>query len=106
MEKYSIKSIKDIGKLSPDGLLVYDLAVNKIEYCNKALPKILGTSSDALKEVNLKHIKSLVKDDETFLNQQLQLLKEKSRVTNLEIRLKEDRFISVDAYLIAKPQIS
>jgi hypothetical protein len=78
-EKYALNALKDIGKLSDDGLLVFDLPANKVVYCNKTLSKILDQPKDLIMEGGIRSISAAIKDDKAFLLQLLTQLKEKSK---------------------------
>jgi two-component system, OmpR family, sensor histidine kinase VicK len=106
-EKYSLKAIKDIGKLSNDGFLAFDVAGKKILYCNKALTKIFGVTSARIMEGDIKALRNTLRDDDEFLDNAFNTLRTDAKLSNLELRVvaKDDRYISVDAYYIGTSEI-
>ena len=102
--KYSLKAIKDIGKISLDGVLAYNIQNGTIEYCNKSLGKILGKSIDQIIDEGVNGLRQALKDDDDFIIAVVNQLKTKTRISNLELRLQSDEesYISVDAYYLAR----
>jgi two-component system, OmpR family, sensor histidine kinase VicK len=106
-ERYAIRAIKDIGKLSDDGMFVYNLFQEKLVYCNKALTTILGVSKSSIIDKPFLVLKDYFKDDEDFLKNRLDDLVAKSKTMNTELRLNtaDEKFISCDAYLIKDERV-
>jgi PAS domain-containing protein len=42
VKKYSLRALRDIARISNDGMLAYNVDKGIIEFCNKALSRILG----------------------------------------------------------------
>lgn len=102
-KEYSIRAIKDLGKVSGDGIFVYDLSGQQLVYCNRSFAKIQGRSTEELKGKSYSFFRPLLKDSEEYLINRLEELNEKSRVNNTEIRLvvrAVEKYVSVDAFLI------
>jgi len=101
--KYPIKAIKDIGKITDDGLGAFDLANNKLVYANKAFLKILKTSKKELSATPQDVIRQRVKDDWKYAIQYWADIKSKGKIENIEFRLKfseMEKFVLVDAFLL------
>jgi two-component system sensor histidine kinase VicK len=103
--KYPLRAIKDIGRLSPDGLLLYNLSEARVEYCNKSLSRILGVSKDDLMDIAT--LRRTILDDDKLIEDQLRDLKANSQVSNVELRVKskDNKYISCDAYFINKGNV-
>ena len=101
-EDYPLRAIKDIGALSPDGVLVYNLPESKVEYVNKSLATILGIKKAKISDIET--LRNAILDDAKLVEDHLQALKTNSRITNVELRVKggEDKYISCDAYFIGE----
>lgn len=99
--KYPLRAIKDIGRLSPDGIAVFSLSEGRIEYCNRSLLKILGIGKEEVTDVSA--LRRTVLDEDKFVEDQLQALKENSSIFNVELRIgpSGDRYVSCDAYYIS-----
>jgi two-component system, OmpR family, sensor histidine kinase VicK len=107
MKNYSLKTIKEVGQLSSDGIIVFNIDDSKIEYFNKALAKILGISKEAISAASLEKLRRCLRDNDEFLKSHVQMLLEKSKILNLELRVKAevDKYISCDAYLLKKSSL-
>ncbi|HYG19229.1 MAG TPA: PAS domain-containing sensor histidine kinase [Ohtaekwangia sp.] len=103
-KKYSFTVLKDIGKLSSDGILIYDLKSDAVAYCNKTLAVILGMSRKKILESSYDVLRSRLKDDDEFLQNTLGALKARCKITNVELRVKakKEKYIAVDAYWLKK----
>ncbi len=101
-ENYPLRAIKDIGGLSPDGVLVYDLSETRVEYFNKSLLTILGIKKARINDIET--LRQTILDDNKVIEAQLQALKANSRITDVELRIqgKDPRYISCDAYFIGE----
>src|SRR4051812_35811457 len=106
-ERYATRAIKDIGKLSDDGVFVYNLFQEKLAYCNKALTNIFEVSKSEIIDKSFVALKDHFKDDEEFLRNRLDDLVSKSKIMNIELRLNatKDKFISCDAYFIKDKRV-
>lgn len=104
-KKYPLNAINDIGRLSPDGILLYNLSENRVEYTNKALSKILEIGKDELMDVSA--LRNSVLDENKLIQDQLQALKANSHISNVELRIRsmDNKYISCDAYLIAEAKV-
>jgi two-component system sensor histidine kinase VicK len=102
VDKYPVEALKDIGKISDDGFLVFDLTKNKSLYCNDSLSAILEKPASQIMKGGREAIISSLQDEMTFLSQLFGQLKANSKVSNVELRVKssEEKRISVDAYLV------
>ena len=100
--KHSLKILRDIGKLSNDGTLAFDLAGHKVLYCNKALAKILELPVTEIVDGGLNALRKTLRDEASYLIKAYSLFKESFRISNFELRVVSDKekYISVDAYLI------
>jgi two-component system sensor histidine kinase VicK len=107
MEEYSLKAIKDMGKLSADGILVYDMAHTRVKYCNERLFSILGISSNELKAGGIPALRKTINEHDKFLIDQFESLKQKHRVSGVEMRvgIKDDSYIACDAYYMQAPEL-
>jgi two-component system sensor histidine kinase VicK len=105
-QKYSLRTIRDIGRISGDGVLVYNLLEEKVTYCNTSLARIFELSKDEITGHAPGVIRKLVKDDDGYLKAVIEQLISKSSVTNVELRVEaeKDRYISCDAYLIGRAE--
>jgi two-component system, OmpR family, sensor histidine kinase VicK len=106
-ERYATRAIKDIGKLSDDGVFVYNLFQEKLSYCNKSLIKILDVSRNDIADKSFLVLKEHLKDDDDFLRSRLDELVTKSKIMNIEFRLnaKGEKFVSCDAYFIKEKRV-
>jgi two-component system, OmpR family, sensor histidine kinase VicK len=103
--KYPLRAIKDIGRLSSDGILVYDLSENQVNYCNNALGKILGMPKTEI--INSDVLRKALLDDDALRNDKLYELKSTLKISNVELRVRsnEQKYISLDAYYISKANV-
>jgi two-component system sensor histidine kinase VicK len=99
---YSLQAIKELGDLSEDGVLIYSIDDSQIRYCNSGFYRILEISPQALSTEGLKVLRCAIKDDDEFLISQINEIKQKSRITGVEMRVasKEEKYIICDAYYI------
>jgi two-component system, OmpR family, sensor histidine kinase VicK len=106
-QNYSLRTIKDIGKISSDGILVYHLLEERTVYCNKALARIFGVRRDEMQSMDVLGIRKLVKDDDEYLRSIVEQVISKAAVTNIELRVNgdEEKYISCDAFLIGKASL-
>ncbi|MDQ2658041.1 MAG: PAS domain-containing protein, partial [Bacteroidota bacterium] len=84
IRKYPLKAIKDMGRLSPDGVLVYNLSEGRVEYCNTSLPGILGIPKSDVMDIST--LKRTILDDDKLIEDRLRALKEDSHISNVELR--------------------
>jgi PAS domain-containing protein len=70
-EAYSLQTLKELGDLSEDGVIVYDLEERKIKYCNSGFYKIFDISPQALKAKGVELLRSAIKDNDEFLTDQV-----------------------------------
>ena len=107
LKKYSLRAVKDIAKISNDGVLVYNIDQDTIEFCNKSMSRILGKRIAQIKEEGIRGLRRILKDDEDFLTASVNQLKSETRISNLELRVRSDleKYISIDAYFVAKANI-
>jgi two-component system, OmpR family, sensor histidine kinase VicK len=99
----SFKVIREIGKVSPDGYFLYSLVSNKFIYSNNAFAKILGIPKENIENDSYDAVMSAFAGvDPDYLKAQIDQLLLKSKVTNVEIQMKNgtDKYISCDAYLL------
>jgi two-component system sensor histidine kinase VicK len=104
---YSLRTIKDIGKLSKDGILVFDIDENKITYCNNALGRMLDVQANEIKESGWNRLFRMLKDDADLAATSFVQLKTKGSIRDVELRIDglHTRYISVDAYLLTKANV-
>jgi two-component system sensor histidine kinase VicK len=102
-EKYSLKLLRDIGKLSSDGILVYDIAASSVVCCNKALGRILNMNVPDIMAGGWKFIRKALKDEYEFLVSAFEEFRSASKISGLELRIvaTDERYVSVDGYSIA-----
>ena len=107
VEEYSLTAVKDIARISNDGVLVYHVEKATIEFCNKSLSRILDKPVNQIIEEGIIGFGNILKDDEGFLISSYNKLRSDTRISNLELRVNSDqeKYISVDAYFIAKANI-
>ncbi|HYF68917.1 MAG TPA: PAS domain-containing sensor histidine kinase [Ohtaekwangia sp.] len=98
--KYSIKLLKAIGRKSNDGIIVYNSSQQKVEYCNNAFCQIIQIAKTDILGNSFGTFRSSIKDDDHFLHSRFELLKKNGSVTNVELRVKPDKYISCDVYSI------
>lgn len=98
--KYSTKILKAIGRKSSDGIVVYNASQNEILYCNNAFSKIVKIPKSQLLGKSFNNIRASIKDDDQFLGNRFELLKAKESLTNVELRVNPNKYISCDAYSI------
>jgi two-component system sensor histidine kinase VicK len=105
--KYSLQILKDIGKISPDGMLIYNTLKRSVLCCNKALAKMLSTKVSDIMERGWVAIRKALKDDQEFLARCFEEFLSNSQISNLELRVvgTPEKYISVDAYLIGDGEI-
>ena len=101
-ENYPLRAIKDIGGLSPDGVLVYDLSETRVKYFNESLLTILGIKKAKINDIET--LRRAILDDDKLIEDQLRALKTNSRITDVELRIqgRDARYISCDAYFIGE----
>jgi two-component system sensor histidine kinase VicK len=104
-EKYSLRLLKDIGKLSTDGVLAFDVESSSVLCCNKALGRILNKPTSEVIGGGWQQIRKSLEDDQEFLAKAFEEFMSESKVQNLELRVKPDKYVSIDAYLIAESKI-
>jgi two-component system sensor histidine kinase VicK len=102
MDQTSISAIIDIGEISADGILIYNLGDRRIEYSNHALPEILGITNIETSELNMGHLQSAIRYEVHQLKDRFELLLQNYSLLNVELPLatKPDAFISIDVYLL------
>jgi two-component system, OmpR family, sensor histidine kinase VicK len=107
IEDNSLQVIKDIGKLSADGILVYDFEQAHVKYCNERLFSILGISSKEVNTGGIPALRKTINEPDKFLVDQFESLKQKHRVSGVEMRIgiKDDSYVVCDAYYIQAPEI-
>jgi two-component system sensor histidine kinase VicK len=107
MKNYSLKTIREIGQISSDGVVVFNIDDSKIAYFNKGLTKILGISKEVISAASLEKLRRFLRDNDEFLKSHLEMLLEKSKILNLELRVKSevDKYISCDAYILKKSSL-
>ena len=102
-QQYSTKAIKDIGKLSTDGVCIFDLSSQKFSYVNDAFLRIFKTSKEEIDANSFELIDRLIVNDRKYVNNHLSDIKSKGRISNIEFRLKfrsTEKFIRVDAFVV------
>jgi two-component system sensor histidine kinase VicK len=106
-ERYATRAIKDIGKLSDDGIFVYNLFQEKLAYCNNSLTNILEVSKREIIDKSFAALRDHFKDDDEFLRNRLDDLVSKSKIMDIELRLntRKDKFISCDVYFIKDKRV-
>jgi two-component system sensor histidine kinase VicK len=100
--KFSLNAIKQVGKLSDDGIFVYDLGSESMVYSNKALTKVLGLSLEMIKTATLSTIKRILRQDYEYFLEKAHDLMAKQKILNVELRvgIHQEKYISFDAYRI------
>jgi two-component system, OmpR family, sensor histidine kinase VicK len=107
VEKYSLKALKDVGKISDDGILVLNVSDKKVGYCNRSMAKILGKTVNEVTEMDSEQLRGTISDDDYYVTESFNQLKDRGRISNREFRLGSDpeKYLSVDAYWIAARDI-
>lgn len=102
--KYSLQILKEIGKISGDGLLIYDVRAASVYCCNKAFARILELPPGDIMDRGLESIRPALKDDDHFLKRAYEQFKAAFTLLNLELRIvsENEKYVSVDAYLLEK----
>jgi two-component system, OmpR family, sensor histidine kinase VicK len=104
--EYLLQAAKEIGRISDDGVLVYDLSNDAVEYANKQVGKLLQVPSTEIVGANYRMLAKHIKDDKDFLAAHLERLKSYRKISNLELRVDADKskLLSCDAYYIKKKE--
>jgi two-component system, OmpR family, sensor histidine kinase VicK len=104
---YIIRGIKNIGKLSTDGVFVFNVTENKLDYCNKAFTKILEVSKATIENNNLQEIVHRLKDGNDLLQRHFKELESNARIANVELRVvaKNEKYISCEAYYLKNENV-
>jgi two-component system, OmpR family, sensor histidine kinase VicK len=96
--------IQRIGKLSDDGVFIYDLNAGSFVYLNDAFSEIFSISKERLLQQSKLVLPCIWSEDTYYLRQRLSELKEHHTIKNTEFRLHfEDgtiRHLCCDAYLM------
>src|SRR5688572_13258193 len=102
-KKYSAKAIKDIGRMTTDGVCIFDLSDKRFSYFNSGFVRIFETSNEEIAADSFRVIERLVKDDRDYVGRHLADIQSKGKIQNIEFRLKfksREKFISVDAFVL------
>lgn len=100
---YSLAAIKELGKLTPDGILVFRLAEQEVVFINKSLSRILEVSGKDLKARGVELLREVFQEEYNYLVEKYRELQEKSKVLNVEFHLTGlKKYISCDGYVINK----
>ena len=107
VKKHSLKTVKEIGQLSSDGILVYNTGEQKIEYSNRAFTRILELSREAISPDSIEKLRQCLTDDDEFLEAQFKVLLQELKLQNVELRVKseQEKVISCDAYFLKKSSL-
>jgi two-component system sensor histidine kinase VicK len=107
VKKYSLRALRDIARISNDGMLAYNVDKGIIEFCNKALSRILGKPVTQIKEEGIEGLRKMLKDNEGLLLTSFNQLISETRISNVQLRLTTDqeKYVSVDAYVITKANV-
>jgi two-component system, OmpR family, sensor histidine kinase VicK len=101
-------SIKELGRVSPDGLFLYNLSENSFSYSNKKFRRMLGISTDIVNP-SCREVIALFEDSEKkMLYSQFKKLTSKSHISNLDIRLKtgaSNKYLQLDAYMLREGNV-
>ena len=102
-KQYSVEAIKEIGKMTGDGICLYDLINRKFSYFNNGFIKIFETSKEEIAADSFRIIERLVKHDRDYVDKHLTVIRNKGKIQNIEFRLKfesTEKYVSVDAFLL------
>src|SRR5688500_11102136 len=107
-QKYSAKGIKDIGRMTTDGVCIYDLINRSFSYVNRGFIRIFETSKEEIASDSFRVIERLVKDDLDYVEKHLADIQRNGKIQNIEFRLKfksTEKFISVDAFVLDEKNV-
>jgi two-component system sensor histidine kinase VicK len=90
-KNYSIQAIKDIGRFSDFGVLVFNLLSNKIEYFNKRFCKLLSIDPLSMSEENIDSIRSHIHEEDALIENYLDTFIQKKKISNLELRVRDSK---------------
>lgn len=103
VQEFSLDIIERIGELSPNGYIVYDYKSDIVEYSNKAFSKM--ADSDARSGYSLLSLRDLVIEDDEFIKTCIRQLVKTKVLSNIEARLFDNRFVTVDGYILSGHQL-
>ncbi|MBT1707908.1 HAMP domain-containing histidine kinase [Fulvivirgaceae bacterium PWU5] len=103
MVEFSLDIVERIGELSPDGYVVYDYKSNIVEYANKAFSQLVNKEAHA--GYSLQSLRDIVMEDDEFIKTCVRQLVKARVVSNIEARLKDNRFVAVEGYLLSDHQL-
>jgi two-component system sensor histidine kinase VicK len=99
-----LRLVQRIGKLSSDGVFVYDLGRNQLMYLNSSLVRIVEITKKLLIEEPALILKTVIKEDQDYIMMRLSELLEKEILEDIQIRLgqnKHQKIVSCNCYLTA-----
>lgn len=91
--KDSYRYIQRIGKLSQDGVFIYNLSENRFFYLNASLVKIVEISSKVLMEDPRLILRVFSEEDRDFLNIRFTELKEREYLEDVQVRIVQNKVI-------------
>lgn len=100
---YSLQAIEEVGAMSEDGWLLYDLVNRKMIYCNTALSQITGATEDMLTNNTEDFLRSVLACSEDYLTNRFQQFITTGKINDVEVKIgPKDKatFISVDAFIL------
>jgi two-component system sensor histidine kinase VicK len=88
--------------LSADGILVFNAIDIKVEYCNNALARILEIPKESILNDSYLKLRRCLKDDDSFIEMHFRNLQLKSKLTNIELRVRshKEKHVALDAYVL------
>jgi two-component system, OmpR family, sensor histidine kinase VicK len=99
---YSI--IKILGSLTSDGIFIFDLKENDLEYVNHAMVRIFDISHESFRHQPDFFVNHVIPEDIEHLLEEFEHLKQYSAVENVEFRLKSHdqkiKTISCNGYVV------
>ncbi|MCD9014157.1 sensor histidine kinase [Parachryseolinea silvisoli] len=103
MTEFSLDIIARIGELSPDGYIVYDYKSNIVEYSNAVFSRM--ADQEARSGYSLLLLRHLVAEDDEFINACIRQFIRENVLSNIELRLCDNRYVAVDAYIFSDHQL-
>jgi two-component system sensor histidine kinase VicK len=100
--EYSLQALEDIGRMTSDGVCIFDLTNKQFNYFNEAFTALVATSGEELAEKPFDVIEPLVKNDFEHVTKALEDLETNGKLQNIEFRLKfesTEKFVAVDAFI-------
>lgn len=103
MEELSFELIARIGELSHNGYVIYDYKNNIVEYSNKSFARMVDY--DLRSGYSLTSLREIVLENDAFIKSCLREFVKAKTISNVEVRIHRNRYVSVDGYLLSDTQL-